>query len=169
MSPRTTSSIFLARFGVFELDLRTGELRKAGVRMPLPQQAFIVLVTLIERPNELVTREELRASLWPADTFVDFEHGLNAAIRRLREVLGDSATTPRYIETLPRRGYRFLLPVQRVSQGSGLAGPAGGPRHTIRRVVADWIVTLFRGSPSEAAPVVRESPLRRATFSQPEP
>ncbi len=143
MVPRTTSSALLARFGVFELDLRTGELRKTGVRISLSQQAFIVLVALIERPNELVTREELRASLWPADTFVDFEHGLNAAIHRLREVLRDSAATPRFIETLPRRGYRFLLPVERVGPGASVSGPATGLRGTIRRVFAEWVFALF--------------------------
>jgi DNA-binding winged helix-turn-helix (wHTH) protein len=142
MFPRTTDSTLLARFGVFELDLRTGELRKAGVRIPLPQQAFVVLVALIERPNQLVTREELRASLWPADTFVDFERGLNAAIYRLRAVLRDSAATPRFIETLPRRGYRFLLPVQRVGPGSSVTGPATGLRGTIRRVFAEWVLAL---------------------------
>jgi DNA-binding winged helix-turn-helix (wHTH) protein len=143
MFPQTTDSTLLARFGVFELDLRTGELRKAGVRLPLSQQAFIVLVALIERPNQLVTREELRASLWPADTFVDFERGLNAAIYRLRAVLRDSAATPRFIETLPRRGYRFLLPVQRVGPGSSVTDPSAGLRATVRRLFAEWGLALF--------------------------
>src|SRR5262245_35607998 len=101
----------LVCFGTFKLDLRTGELRKSGVRVNLPEQPFQVLKTLLERPGELVTREELRQRLWAAETFVDFEHGLNATVRRLRDALGDSADVPRFIETLPRRGYRFIAPV----------------------------------------------------------
>jgi DNA-binding winged helix-turn-helix (wHTH) protein len=100
------------RFGAFELDLRSGELRKAGVRVSLQEQPFKVLECLVERPGELVTREELRQRLWQDDTFVDFEHGVNAAVKRLRETLGDSAETPQFIETLPRRGYRFIAPVE---------------------------------------------------------
>ena len=87
MQVQAPSPTFLVRFGVFELDLRTGELRKAGARLRLPNQAFIVLAELLERPNELVTREEFRIRLWPTNTFVDFEHGLNAAVRRVRECL----------------------------------------------------------------------------------
>jgi TolB-like protein/DNA-binding winged helix-turn-helix (wHTH) protein/Tfp pilus assembly protein PilF len=101
----------LVRFGAFQLDLRTGELRKAGVRINLPEQPFQVLKALLDRPGELLTREELRQRLWPAETFVDFEHGLNAAVRRLRDALGDSADVPRFVETLPRRGYRFIASV----------------------------------------------------------
>ena len=86
-------------------------LRKAGVRINLPEQPFQVLKALLDRPGDLVTREELRQRLWPAETFVDFEHGLNAAVRRLRDALGDSADVPRFVETLPRRGYRFIAPV----------------------------------------------------------
>ncbi len=109
-------------FGVFELDLRSGELRKAGARVGLPEQPFRVLTLLLEQPGQLVTREELRARLWAAETFVDFEHGLNAAVTRLRDALGDSAESPRFVETLPRRGYRFIAPVdgvRAVSQSSG--------------------------------------------------
>jgi TolB-like protein/DNA-binding winged helix-turn-helix (wHTH) protein/Flp pilus assembly protein TadD len=101
----------LVRFGAFELNLHTGELRKGGVRINLPDQPFQVLKTLLDRPGELVTRDDLRQQLWSAETFVDFEHGLNAAVRRLRDALGDSADVPRFIETLPRRGYRFIAPV----------------------------------------------------------
>jgi DNA-binding winged helix-turn-helix (wHTH) protein/Tol biopolymer transport system component len=93
---------------VFELDLRSGELRKSGVRLNVQDQPPQVLTLLLERPGELVTRDEIRQELWPSDTFVGFEHGLNAAVARLRETLGDSADTPRFIETLPRRGYRFV-------------------------------------------------------------
>jgi TolB-like protein/Flp pilus assembly protein TadD len=102
------------RFDVFELDVRTGELRKRGTKIRLQGQPFQVLATLLKRAGELVTREELRAELWPADTFVDFNHSLHNAIARIRETLGDSANTPRYIETLPRRGYRFIGRVDEV-------------------------------------------------------
>jgi TolB-like protein/DNA-binding winged helix-turn-helix (wHTH) protein/Tfp pilus assembly protein PilF len=99
------------RFGTFALDLRAGELRKNGHTIRLPEQPFQVLSLLLERAGEVVTRDELRQGLWPADTFVDFDHGLNNAIKKLRDVLDDSAESPRYIETLPKRGYRFICPV----------------------------------------------------------
>ncbi|HTD22968.1 MAG TPA: winged helix-turn-helix domain-containing protein [Terriglobales bacterium] len=101
----------IVRFAVYEANLRTGELRKHGNRMRLQEQPFQVLALLLEKPGELVTREELRQKLWPADTFVDFDHSLNTAINKLRETLGDSSSAPRFIETLPRRGYRFIAPV----------------------------------------------------------
>jgi cholera toxin transcriptional activator len=101
------------RFAVFEVDLAAGELRKNGNRIRLQEQPFQILVSLLARAGEVVTREELREKLWPADTFVDFDHSLNTAIAKLREALGDSASSPRYVETLARRGYRFLAPVQR--------------------------------------------------------
>ena len=100
------------RFGAFEVDLRSGELYKRGIRLKLQDQPFHVLALLMEHPGDVVTREELRQKLWPADTFVDFDTGLNSAIKKLRDVLGDSAEEPRYIETLPRRGYRFIAPVE---------------------------------------------------------
>src|SRR5215469_7731400 len=99
------------RFGVFEVDLRTAELRKQGVRLRLPGQSFQVLEALLRRPGELVTREELKQKLWPTDNFGDFEHGLNAAVNRVREALGDASDNPRFVETLPRRGYRFIASV----------------------------------------------------------
>ena len=102
------------RFGVFEVDLRTGELRKHGIRIKLQDQPFQILALLLERPGEIVTREELQNKLWPADTFVDFDVGLNTAIKRLRDALGDSAESSRYVETLPRRGYRFIAVAQRI-------------------------------------------------------
>jgi len=98
----------LVRFAAFQADFATGELRKHGVRVRLPAQSLEILHFLVERPGELVTREELRARLWSSDTFVDFDHGLHAAVNRLREALGDSANEPRFVETLPRRGYRFI-------------------------------------------------------------
>src|SRR5207244_6933766 len=96
------------RFGVFEVDLRARELRKQGVRLKLQDQPLEVLLALLERPSEVVTRDELQQKIWPFDTFVDFDHGLYNAIKRLREALGDSAETPRFVETLSRRGYRFI-------------------------------------------------------------
>ena len=101
----------IVRFGVFEVDLKACELRKQGLRLKLPEQPFQVLVVLLENPGEIITREELRNRLWPGDTFVDFDHGLNNAVMRLREVLGDSSENPRFVETIPRRGYRFIAPV----------------------------------------------------------
>jgi cholera toxin transcriptional activator len=98
----------ITRFGVFELDLAAGELRKNGTKLRLQDQPFQVLALLLERVGDVVTREELRQKLWPADTFVDFDHSLNTAVNKLRETLGDSASSPRYIETLARRGYRFI-------------------------------------------------------------
>src|SRR5215472_8316807 len=96
------------RFGAFEADETTGELRKHGVRIKLHSQPFQLLVMLLERPSELVTREEMRQRLWGDDTFVDFDHGLNSAVNKLREALNDSAARPRYIETVSGKGYRFI-------------------------------------------------------------
>ena len=107
----TTASTRIIRFGVFEVDLNAAELRKSGLRVKLPEQPFQILTVLLEKPGELVTREELRNRLWQSDTFVDFDHGVNNAVMRLREVLGDSSDSPRFIETLPRRGYRFIAHV----------------------------------------------------------
>src|SRR5437899_4330894 len=107
-----------ARFGVFEADLFAKELRKSGVRIKLQEQPFQVLAALLQRSGEVITREELREKLWPADTFVDFDNGLNTAINKIREVLGDLAHNPRFIETLPRRGYRFIAPVEVLADSS---------------------------------------------------
>jgi len=113
----------VARFGVFELDLSAGELRKSGVKLRLQEQPFQVLALLLERAGEVVAREELQQKLWPSDTFVDFDHSLNTAINKVREALGDSASNPRYVETLARRGYRFIAPVQTSAQsGEALSG-----------------------------------------------
>src|SRR5579864_7805995 len=102
----------LFRFGVFEADQLTGELRKQGRRMQLQGQPFDILVMLLERPGELVSRTQIRERLWPEGTFVDFDHSLNTAVNKIRDVLGDSASSPRFVETLARRGYRFIAPVQ---------------------------------------------------------
>lgn len=116
--PNSTSPTRPVRFGPFELDLRAGELLKAGVRIKLQDQPLQFLAILLENPGQVVTREELRRRLWPADTFVDFEHGLNKAIHKIREALGDSSENPRFVETLPRRGYRFIAPVNRFLDSS---------------------------------------------------
>src|ERR1700730_1627336 len=104
----TASHTQPVRFGAFELDLRAGDLRKQGVKMKLQEQPFQILAMLLEQRGQVVTREELRSRLWPSDTFVDFDHSLNKAINKLREALGDAAENPRFIETLAKRGYRFL-------------------------------------------------------------
>lgn len=109
--PSSASSTKIVRFGVFEVDLKACELRKHGLRLKLPEQPFQVLAVLLEKPGEIITRDELRNQLWPGDTFVDFDHGLNNAVMKLREVLGDSSENPRFVETIPRRGYRFIAPV----------------------------------------------------------
>ena len=98
-------------FGAYELDLQAGVLRKDGIRLRCQEQPLQVLAALAERPGELVTREELRRRVWPQDTFVDFDHALNTAVKKIRAALNDDADAPRYIETVPRRGYRFLVPV----------------------------------------------------------
>jgi TolB-like protein/DNA-binding winged helix-turn-helix (wHTH) protein len=113
------------RFGVFEVDLQAGELRRRGAKIRLQEQPFQVLRILLEQPGCVVTREELQRQIWPADTFVDFDHGLNNAIRRLREALCDSAENPRFIETLSRRGYRFVAPVTGNGSASSDARPKG--------------------------------------------
>src|SRR6202035_2960237 len=103
------------KFGDFEFDQRSGELWRSGDRVVLPNQPFRILAILIDRAGTLVTRDELRRELWPGDTFVDFEHSLNAGVRRLREAIGDSASAPRFIETIPQRGYRFVAVVDAAS------------------------------------------------------
>ncbi len=108
------------RFGLFEVDLRAGELRRQGTKVKLQEQPFQILARLIETPGEVVSRDELRQRLWPSDTFVDFDHSLNAAVRRLRDALGDSAENPRFVETIARRGYRFLAPISLSANGNGL-------------------------------------------------
>ena len=118
------------RFGVFEANISAQELRKHGTRVRLRGQSFSILSMLLEKPGEVVTREEMQQRLWPADTFVDFEHSLNSAIKKLRGVLGDSPDNSRYIETIPRVGYRFIAPVQEITApgtaGREVAVPANG-------------------------------------------
>src|SRR3954466_589991 len=113
-----------AKFGPYEADLRTGELRKHGIRLRLQEQPFQVLAMLLANPGDLVTREQLQNRLWAGDTFVDFDHGLNTAINKLREVLSDSSAAPKYIETLPRRGYRFVASVEFTGAAKAADKPA---------------------------------------------
>lgn len=116
MAGSVSSSLHTIQFGTFELDPRTGELWRNGFRVGLPDQPFQVLMALLEQPGEIVTREELRRRLWSEDTFVDFEHGLNAAVKKVRHVLGDCVQNPKFIETMPRRGYRFIAQVNGASE-----------------------------------------------------
>jgi cholera toxin transcriptional activator len=129
----------LFRFGTFELDSGTGELRKDGRARPrLRDQALQILILLLEKSEDLVTREELRERLWPADTFVDFDHGLNTAVNQIRNSLGDSASNPKFIQTLPRKGYRFIAPVQIVAEGIPVtaSGASARPEQT-RSILSD--------------------------------
>src|SRR5216684_2189076 len=121
-SPGRSSGI--VRFDIFEVDLRAGELHKAGRKIKLQIQPFHALALLLERPGEVVTRAELQKKLWSADTFVDFDHSLNTAIKKLRQALGDNKKKPRFVETLPKRGYRFIGAVE---QAARLATPAKDP------------------------------------------
>jgi DNA-binding winged helix-turn-helix (wHTH) protein len=131
-------SALVFRFGVFEADLASGELRKHGSKIRLQEQPFRILVMLLDRAGEVVSRDEICRDLWPADTFVDFEQGVGTAIKKLRQALHDDAETPRYIETLPKRGFRFIAAVekpsapggsaeQRSSRGAGQGGGAALP------------------------------------------
>src|SRR6266446_3582624 len=138
----------ILRFGTFEVDVRAGELRKQGVRIKLQEQPFHVLTLLLQRPGEVVTREELRAQLWPSDTFVDFDNGLNTSINKLREALGDSADNPRFIETLPRRGYRFIAPVtgaDGTTRGTATGASAAAPKRSRKIVVTATVAVLAAG------------------------
>ena len=127
--PELANQNRLYRFGTYELDAGTGELRKDGKSRPrLQGQILEVLLHLLDRPGEVVTREELRLRLWPADTFVDYDHSLNTAVNKLREALSDSADNPRFIQTIPRRGYRFIASVQAGDVAAGAANLADAGR-----------------------------------------
>jgi Tol biopolymer transport system component/DNA-binding winged helix-turn-helix (wHTH) protein len=139
MAVLNSESSEIIRFSVFEVNRHAGELRRNGLKLRLQEQPFQILLSLLERPGQVVTRDELRARLWPGDTFVDFDHGLNAAVRRLRDALGDSAETPRFVETVARRGYRFIAPVNGgvVDAGHPKASPSySHPRWPIIVAVA---------------------------------
>ena len=135
------------RFGVFELDPKAGELRKKGMKIRLQGQPVDILVMLLERPGETVTREELQEKLWPADTFVDFEQGLNNAMKRLRAALDDDAESPHFIETLPRRGYRFIAPVESTGIGKLQVEALNDvvPTHAPKRLRTLRLAILFGG------------------------
>ena len=124
------------RFAVYEMDADAGELRKFGTRIPLQQQPVQILIALLERPGEIVTREELRQLLWPADIFVDFEHSLNSAVKKLRRALNDDPDTPKFVETIPRRGYRFVAPVTRVDAREPVQKHA--PEEALRHARVRW-------------------------------
>lgn len=124
------------KFDGFEADLRAAELRRGGTRLKLQLQPFQVLVALLERPKEVVTREELRQRLWPEDTFVDFDHGLNTAMVKLRDVLGDSASNPKFIETIAKRGYRFLGTVEVISDQPAAMNTTAPPVATASQTVS---------------------------------
>jgi cholera toxin transcriptional activator len=148
------------RFGAFEADAGTGELRRQGVRVRIHAQPFQVLLMLVERQGEVVTREEISRELWPEGTFVDYEHGVNSAVNRVREALGDKASSPRFVETLARRGYRFVAPVERIGEagagetaiveergllGGVLATPEDLPRssHTVVRTLFVLLQVMY--------------------------
>src|SRR6187401_2001274 len=124
----STEATRTLKFGSFELDLRLRELRTGATRVRLQEQPFEILRLMLERPGDVVTREQLRHHLWPAGTYVDFEHSLNAAVKRLRAALGDDADNPRFVETLPRRGYRFIAPLQSSETSEARHADAACPR-----------------------------------------
>jgi Tol biopolymer transport system component/DNA-binding winged helix-turn-helix (wHTH) protein len=152
MSGRTsgTQPSARVRFGVFEIDPDAGEVRKAGLKIRIQDQPFQVLKALVDRPGEVVTRDDLRQKLWPSDTFVDFDHSLNTAINKLREALGDGAESPRYVETVPKRGYRFIAPVERLGQVEPVEEePAAIPerkRHDRSRGVFIFVAGVLAGA-----------------------
>jgi TolB-like protein/DNA-binding winged helix-turn-helix (wHTH) protein/Flp pilus assembly protein TadD len=157
--PDATQASAVRRFGAFEINLQAGELRKRGMRLRLSGQPFQVLAALVEHAGNVVTREELHSKLWLSDTFVDFDHGLNNAIARIREVLDDSSETPRYVETIPRRGYRFIAPVADVRQVTVSASSAEStvsPAHKIARPDAPppSVVTAAKRFPSRRLQVL---------------
>src|SRR5450631_4177231 len=148
--PPSNHEARLLRFGVFEINLAAGELRKNGARIRLQEQPFQVLTTLLQNAGQVVTRENLRETIWPADTFVDFDHSLNTAVNKIREALGDSASSPRFVETLARRGYRFIAPVDTVAvtapapaQGNGTRAEAPAPRRGVVRALFALIQVMY--------------------------
>jgi len=154
------------RFGIFDADIATGELRRRGMRVKLNAQPFQVLCMLLERPGELITREEISRELWPDGTFVDFDHGVNSAVNRIREALGDTAGSPRFVETLARRGYRFVAPVERIAIGENPAlssansvdlnshdGSAVAPNSAANR--RNWILSTPQELPTVSHPVAQ--------------
>ena len=154
----TTHSSGNVRFGVFEIDLDSGELRKQGVKIKLHEQPFKILAMLLERPGEVVTRDELCQRLWPGDTFVESDLGLNSAIMKLRAALGDSAENPRFVETLPRRGYRLIVPVESLN---------GGPKHHLQSSSVPIRVPETQDPTSALDPAQCTSPVGAVSQSPP--
>jgi len=143
--PMAARSSNLLRFDAFEVDLRAGELYKAGRKIKLQDQPFQVLAMLLEKPGEVVTREEMQKRLWPADTFVDFDHSLNTAIKKLRQALGDDKKKPRFVETLPKRGYRFLGSVKRPAASAvESATQAGSASKTKAAAGSSWVGSVAK-------------------------
>lgn len=129
------------RFGVFEMDTAAGELRRQGLRVKLNAQPFQILTILLERAGEVVSREEIVRQVWPEGTFVDYEHGVNSAMNRIREALGDRASSPRYVETLARKGYRFVAPVERVGEGSDSSSAVSASSSETENVMRSLLAT----------------------------
>src|SRR5882762_4861818 len=136
------SPSLVCRFGVFQANVAARELRKHGVRVRLPGQPFCILSILLEKPGEIVTRDEMRQRLWAVDTFVDFEHSLNSAIKKLRAALGDTPENSRYIETVPRMGYRFIAPVEQVSATANVGVSLVADRSAESAATVDGAVKL---------------------------
>jgi DNA-binding winged helix-turn-helix (wHTH) protein len=147
--PRPARSANVVRFDVFEVDLRAEELYKAGRKIKLQVQPFHVLLILLERPGEVVTREEMQKRLWPADTFVDFDHSLNTAIKKLRQALCDDQKKPRFVETLPKRGYRFLVGVKRPAPSSAVRDSlVPAPAGATEAAASPWVGRVAKVSPA---------------------
>ncbi|MBI3406007.1 MAG: winged helix-turn-helix domain-containing protein [Acidobacteria bacterium] len=162
------SAFSVVRFGPYEADLAAGQLRKHGLRIKLQDQPFMILSAFLERPGEVVTRDHLRQRLWPEGTFVDFDNSLNAAINKLREALGDSADNPRYVETLPRRGYRFIAPVhsEAHSETVGVRASGNGNGNDAGAVVENRMSPRLRPPAiAETTPAKRAIPAPRASLS----
>src|SRR5579859_5945727 len=142
--PAQETSLQILQFGVFELDLHRGELRKEGIKVKLQEQPLKVLQLLLENPGQIITHEQLRAHVWPANTFVEFDQGLYSAMARLREALGDAADSPRFIQTVARRGYKFIAPVTLPASESS---SEISPKTEVSRWpwVHRWISSVFAG------------------------
>jgi len=139
------------RFGAFEADASNGELRRQGIRIKLNAQPFQVLLMLLARPGEVLTREEISRALWSDGTFVDYDHGVNSAVNRIREALGDAANSPRYVETLARRGYRFVAPVEAIGDGEQASSMQALETHSAKETpdAEEWIGNGLLASPDE--------------------
>ena len=165
------SSRARARFAWFQVDLSSGELFRSGVRVPIQEQPLQVLRLLVEAEGKVVTREQLRAALWPEDTFVDFEHGVNTAVKKLRQALEDSAERPKFVETLPKFGYRFIVPVEWTADSIGMPATPGA---LTMNTATNWSTSVTiqfcragkRPIPSCPFSVRRPATARRRTLSR---